>query len=95
MAGVSAPHHVLDLGDLDGGKGTLLLHVEQSDSVSVAQQQGACSCVEDLLTARDLDLLHNLILQVLDQQLAWTSGVKKSLGLVAKKKPSPLVTGGL
>lgn len=69
MAGVGAPHHVLDLGDLDGGEGAFLLHVEQRDSVRVAQQQRARPRVKDLLAARNLHLLHDLILQVLDQQL--------------------------
>lgn len=69
MAGVGAPHHVLDLGDLDGGQRAFLLHVEQRHAVGVAQQQRAGAGVEDLLTARHLDLLHDLILQVLDQQL--------------------------
>lgn len=69
MAGVGAPHHVLDFGDLDGGQRALLLHVEQRDAVSVTQQQRAGPGVEDFLTARHLDLLHDLVLKVLDQQL--------------------------
>ena len=69
VAGVGAPHHVLDLGDLDGGERALLLHVEERDTVGVPQQQGARAGVEDLLTAGHLHLLHNLVLQVLDEQL--------------------------
>lgn len=69
MAGVGAPHHVLDLGDLDGGQGAFLLHVEQRHAVGVAQQQRARPRVEDFLTARHLDFLHDLVLQVLNQQL--------------------------
>lgn len=69
MAGVGAPHHVLDFGDLDGGQRAFLLHVEQRDAVSVAQQQRAGPGIEDLLAAWHLDLLHDLILKVLDQQL--------------------------
>lgn len=73
VAGVSAPHHVLDLGDLDGGQRAFLLHVEQRDAVSISQQQGTRSCVEDFLAARHLHFLHNFILQVLNQQL-WKRG---------------------
>lgn len=69
VAGVRAPHHVFDLGDLHGGQGALLLHVKQCDAVGVTQQQGACARIEDLLAARHLDLLHNLILQVFNQEL--------------------------
>lgn len=69
VARVGAPHHVLDLGNLDGGQGAFLLHVEQRDAVGIAQQQRACACVEDFLAARHLDFLHDFILQVLNQQL--------------------------
>lgn len=69
VARVGAPHHVLHLGDLDGGQRAFLLHVEQRDAVGVAQQQRTRPGVEDLLAARHLDLLHNFILQVLNQQL--------------------------
>lgn len=62
MAGVGAPDHILDLGDLHGGQRAFLLHVKEGDSVCVAQQQGARPGIEDLLTARYLYLLHNLIL---------------------------------
>lgn len=69
VAGVGAPHHVLDLGDFYGGQRAFLLHVEQRDAICVAQQQRACPGVEDLLAARHLNFLHNFILQVLNQQL--------------------------
>lgn len=69
MAGVGAPHHVFDFGDLDSGQRALLLHIEQRDALSIAQQQRAGACIEDLLAARHLDFLHNFILQVLDQKL--------------------------
>lgn len=69
VAGVGAPHHVLDLGDLDGGQRALLLHVEQRDAVGIAQQQRACPSIEDFLAAWHLNLLHNFILEVLNQQL--------------------------
>lgn len=69
MAGVGTPHHVLDLGDLDGGQRAFLLYIEQRDAVGIAQQQRACPSVEDFLAARHLNFLHNFILQVLDQQL--------------------------
>lgn len=69
VAGVGTPHHVLDLGDLDGSQRAFLLHVEHGDSVCVAQQQGARAGVEDLLAAGHLHLLHYLVLQVLYQQL--------------------------
>lgn len=39
VAGVSAPNHVLDLGDLDSGQRPLLLHVKQCDAICIAQQQ--------------------------------------------------------
>lgn len=74
VAGISTPHHILDLGDLHGGQRALLLHVEEGDPICVTQQQGACPGVKDLLTAGHLHLLHNLILQVLDQQLEGEQG---------------------
>lgn len=69
VAGVGTPHHVLDLGDLNGGQGAFLLHVEQRDTIGISQQKRARPGVEDLLAARHLNFLHNFILQVLDQQL--------------------------
>lgn len=69
VAGVGAPHHVFDLGDLNGGQRAFLLHVEQRHAVGVAQQQRARAGVEDFLAARHLNFLHDFILQVLDEQL--------------------------
>lgn len=69
VAGVGAPHHVFDLGDLHGRQRALLLHVEQRHAVGVAQQQGARAGIEDFLAARHLDLLHYFILQVFNQEL--------------------------
>lgn len=39
VASVGTPHHVLDLGDFDGGQRAFLLHVEQRDAVGIPQQQ--------------------------------------------------------
>lgn len=69
VAGVGTPHHVLDLGNLNGGQGAFLLHVEQRDTIGIAQQKRARPGVEDFLAARHLNFLHNFILQVLNQQL--------------------------
>lgn len=69
VAGVGAPHHVLHLGDLDGGKRALLLHVKQCDAIGIAQQQRARPGVEDFFTARHLNLFCYFVFQVLDQQL--------------------------
>lgn len=69
MAGVRAPHHIFDLGDFHGGQGAFLLHVEQRDAVSIAQQQRTRAGVEDFLAARHLDFLDDFILQVFDKKL--------------------------
>lgn len=69
VAGVGTPHHVLDFGNLDGGQRAFLLHVEQRDAIGITQQQRARAGVEDFLTAGHLNLLHNFILQVLNEQL--------------------------
>ncbi len=39
VAGVGTPHHVLDLGNLNGGQRAFLLHVKQCDAICIAQQQ--------------------------------------------------------
>lgn len=62
VAGVCAPHHILHLGDLDGGQRAFLLYIKQRDAISITQQQGTCPGVEDLLAARHLNFLHNFIL---------------------------------
>lgn len=69
VAGVGAPHHILDLGDFDCGQRAFLLHVEQRDPVGIAQQQRARAGIEDFLAARHLDLLHDFILEVFNQKL--------------------------
>lgn len=69
VAGVSAPHHIFHLSDLDGGKRALLLHVKQCDAIGIAQQQRARPGIEDFFTARHLNLFRYFIFQVLNQQL--------------------------
>lgn len=90
MAGVSTPHHVLDLGNLNGGQRAFLLHVEQRDAVGIAQQQRACPGVEDFLAARHLNFLHNFILQVLNQQLKGEKNVIRRADLKLNKQRTPI-----
>lgn len=54
-----------------------LLDVEEGDGVGVPQQQVSGASVENLVAVGNLDFLGDLVLQVLDEDLACAAGGKE------------------
>ncbi len=61
--------NVLALGDLDMSEISLLLDIEESDSIRISEQKHSSSGVENFLAVWKLNLLGQLVFQILNDQL--------------------------
>ena len=66
---IGRPDDMAALGNLDLSRGALLLDVEQSEAVSVAEQHATRTGVEDFIARWSRHLLRYLVLLILDNNL--------------------------